>query len=350
MPIKLGLVGLPNVGKSTLFNAMTTGQSAIGNFPFTTRERHVGAAPVRDDRLDAVAKVLRSGRVTPAHIELVDIAGLVRGASQGEGLGNQFLGHIREVDLILHVVRCFDDATVAVSGDALDPVTALEIVDTELILADLQTLERCRERLSPAARSGDRKAARALASIESVAGTLADGHPARSVPVETDPQLLTAKPVLIIANTGSGGGVPDLLATYAAQQGYSIIAVDAKLVHEFSQLPPQDRAELAQVLEDAGTDAILAAALSSLGLITFFTANATEARAWMVATGTVAPDAAGEVHSDMARGFIACEVLNWQVLHRAGSWQAARDQGVLRTEGARYQVVDGDVILFRFNV
>jgi len=364
VPLRFGLVGLPNAGKTTLFNALTAAGAPVANYPFTTIDRHVGAAPIPSPGLEAVAKAVKPGRVTFASLEVVDIAGLVAGASRGEGLGNQFLGHIREVDAVLHVLRCFDDPAVSHVAGTVDPARDAAVVDTELGLADLEALRRRRERIAPHLKSGERAYREEAAALDRLAAIVDRGQMLRSAPlgpeerrVAADLALLTAKPVLFVANVADAAPPPQdphLLAAAAVARsaGAPLVVIAARLEAEILELDPAERAEFATGLGlgERGSDRLLAAARALLGLITFFTANESEARAWIIPRATRAPAAAGRVHSDMERGFIAAEVVAVPDLARAGSIAGARERGWLRLEGRDYEVQDGDLVYFRFNV
>ena len=366
MGFNCGIVGLPNVGKSTLFNALTaTAQAAAANYPFTTVEPNVGRVAVPDPRLDEIAAVARSSKVVPTHLEFVDIAGLVRGASRGEGLGNRFLAAIREVDAIAHVVRCFADDNVTHVDGAVDPVRDAETVETELMLADLESLEGRAEAWVKKARGGDEEAKAELAVAEPVLGALREGHPARSVAVGPGGErrfrmlrLLSAKPMLFVCNVDEGslpGGnaLSDAVADHARARGMESVVVSAKIEAEVAVLDEavERTAFLADLgLAETGLARLIGAGYRGLRLITFFTAAPKEARAWTVAEGTVASEAAARIHTDFARGFIAAETVSCADFIALGGERGARDAGAMRQEGRDYVVQDGDLILFRFNV
>jgi ribosome-binding ATPase len=361
--LKVGLVGLPNVGKSTLFNAVSQAGAEAANFPFCTIDPNVGVVAVPDRRLERLGELAQSKKVVPTAIEMVDIAGLVEGASKGEGLGNQFLAHIREVDAICHVVRCFvDDDVVHVSG-TVDPARDMEIIETELVLADLDTMERRVERSKRASKSGDRDLVREAEQVVALRDHLAEGAPARTFTGDLDPalarelSLLTAKPVLYAANVAEddlpdGNEHVELVSKIAQQQGAEVVVISAQVEAELAELDDEERAEyLASLgLERSGLERLIERAYDLLGLLTFFTAGPTEARAWTVRAGSRAPRAAREIHSDMERGFIRAEVIAFEDYDQLGSEAAARDAGRLRVEGKDYVVADGDVVHFRFNV
>jgi GTP-binding protein YchF len=361
--IRCGIVGLPNAGKSTLFNAVTGADTAVANYPFTTIEPNVGVAVVPDGRLDEIAAIVGSAEVHPAVVEFVDIAGLVEGASRGEGLGNQFLHHIRETDAIAHVVRCFDDPNVTHVAGVVDPIADLETVDTELAIADLESVERAIAKVERQAKAGDKDAAARLGTLTRVAAALAEGRPIRSLDLaESDAAivrdlfLLTAKPVMYVANVGEDGldGNPlvEAVQGYAAREGAEVVVIAADLEAELSRLDDADRVDMlaGYGLAGPGLDTVVDAAYRLLGLRTFFTANEKEARARTVVAGTRAPQAAGGVHTDFERGFIRAEVVTYDDLVAAGSEHAARDVGRWRLEGRDYEVQEGDVIWFRSNV
>jgi len=365
MGFNCGIVGLPNVGKSTLFNALTaSAAAAAANFPFCTIEPNVGRVPVPDPRLETIARIAKSAKVVPTQLEFVDIAGLVEGASRGEGLGNQFLGHIREVDAILHLLRCFSDPDVVHVGGTIEPLRDAEIIETELMLADLESLERRLVGLVKKARGGDRDAKESLAVAERAADALRAGRPARSVSVADEErkafralQLLTAKPVLYVCNVeeadaADGNDLTRTVAARAAEEGAGAVVISARIEAEVAELPPADRSEyLASLgLEETGLSRVIHAGYRLLDLITFFTAGPKETRAWTLARGSKAPAAGGVIHSDFERGFIRAETIAYDDFVTLGGEQAARDAGRMRSEGRDYVVADGDILLFRFNV
>jgi GTP-binding protein YchF len=363
MGIKCGIVGLPNVGKSTLFNALTRAQIAAENYPFCTIDPNVGIVPVPDERLGQLAAIAKPEKILPTTVEFVDIAGLVAGASQGEGLGNQFLSHIRETDAIAHVVRCFDSTDVVHVAGKVDPIADIEVIDTELALADLQTVEKAVDRATKAAKGGDKDAVRKRALYERLKAHLDQARPARSLPVTEEErrdvreiQLLTAKPIMYVANVTEGGFTnnPHLTAVEkrAAGEGAVVVPVCAAIEAEISQLDEADRADfLAELgLKEPGLDRVIRAAYQLLGLQTYFTAGPKEVRAWTVRGGSTAPQAAGVIHTDFERGFIRAEVIAFAD-YLAGKGEAgAKEAGKLRLEGKEYVVQEGDVMHFRFNV
>lgn len=354
--LSVGIVGLPNAGKSSLFNALSRAGAAVAKYPFTTIEPHRGVVPVADPRLAAVASVTHPDRIVPATVEVVDIAGLVRGASRGEGLGNQFLAHIRDVDAIAHVARCFPDPDVPHVEGGVNPARDLEIVETELALADLAVVEREMERVRARVKAHDPKAADEVAWLERVAADLQRGVPARRLATPGSLRLLTAKPVVYVANVAEDD-LPDApsadpVRAHARSQQAPAVALSAKLEAEAAQLAePEAGAFLrAYGIEEPGLSRLIRMAYEVLGLVTFFTTASNEVRARPVPRGTRAPEAAGAIHTDMQRGFIRAEVIAWDRLVEAGSLQTAKDRGLVRLEGKEYVVQDGDVILFRFAV
>ena len=366
MGFNCGIIGLPNVGKSTLFNALTESATAdAANYPFCTIEPNTGRVAVPDNRLDRIAAIAASAQILPTQLEFVDIAGLVRGASKGEGLGNQFLGNIREVDAIIHVLRCFDDHNIThVDGD-IDPVRDADTVDTELMLSDLESIEKRMANLVKKARGQDKEAKAQLELFEKLYKGLADGHPVRSCPGLDDAdraalpalQLLTAKPVLYACNVDEGSAATgnaqtEAVAARAAAEGAGIVIVSAAIESEIIALEGDEKAEfLADLgLEEAGLARLIRAGYDLLDLLTFFTAGPKEARAWTIRNGATAPQAAGVIHTDFERGFIRAETIAYDDYLACNGESGAKDAGKLRIEGAEYLVKDGDVFHFRFSV
>ncbi|GFR34882.1 redox-regulated ATPase YchF [Thermobrachium celere] len=365
--MKLGIVGLPNVGKSTLFNAITQAGAESANYPFCTIEPNVGVVSVPDKRLEKLAEMYNPEKVTPAIVEFYDIAGLVRGASKGEGLGNKFLSHIREVEAIVHVVRCFEDTNIVHVEGSVDPIRDIETINLELIFSDMEVLERRMDKTRKAARSGDKKAQEELSFMERLKTHLEEFKPARTLEMTEDERemlkqyfLLTSKPVLYVANLSEDdiiNGYADnpllnKVIEYAKNENSEVIPLCAKLEEEISMLSDDEKQEFLKDygLDEPGLNKLIRASYSLLGLISFLTAGPKEVRAWTIKRGTKAPQAAGKIHSDIERGFIRAEVISFEDLVACGLEVVAREKGLIRLEGKDYVVQDGDVIVFRFNV
>ncbi len=364
--LKVGIVGLPNVGKSSLFNALTAVGVPSENYPFCTVEPNIGTVEVPDPRLARIHALSGSKEMVPTVIQFVDIAGLVKGASEGEGLGNQFLGNIREVDAIAHVIRCFDDPDIAHVHGSVDPVRDRDVIQTELVLADLEALEKRMDRVRKKAKSGEKEAIRELAVLEKALAPLEQGLPVRSVEFTDDErqilrqfQLLTNKPVLYVANvaeedlpSGENEWVAALAAAIEDDGDGRLVRICSKIESELAELDDDERAMFLDELglNEAGLDRLIHEAYQLLGLLTFFTTGEKESRAWTVRQGATAPNAAGVIHSDFERGFIRAETIGYDAFVDVGSWKAAKDAGRLRQEGKEYVVKDADIMLFRFNV
>ncbi len=365
--MKLGIVGLPNVGKSTLFNSLTKAGAESANYPFCTIDPNIGIVTVPDERLALLGDFYHSKKVTPAVIEFVDIAGLVKGASKGEGLGNQFLANIREVDAIVHVVRCFEDSNVIHVDGSIDPLRDIETINLELIFSDLEILERRIAKVGKTARM-DKTAAREQTFLQKVKEHLENGNMAITLEIENEDDqafmntynLLTAKPVIYAANVseddladdGASNGQVQKVRTYAAEQGSEVFVICAQIEEEISELDDDEKKMFLEDLgiKESGLEKLVRASYHLLGLMSFLTSGEDETRAWTIRIGTKAPQAAGKIHTDFERGFIKAEVVNYRDLLDCGSYAGAREKGLVRMEGKDYVVQDGDVILFRFNV
>lgn len=365
--MKLGIVGLPNVGKSTLFNAITKAGAESANYPFCTIDPNVGVVSVPDERLDVLQKIYNSKKKVHTAIEFYDIAGLVRGASKGEGLGNKFLSHIREVESIVHVVRCFDDENIVHVEGSVDPIRDIETINLELIFSDLEVLERRIDKTAKLARSGDKEAREQMVILEKIKETLENNKPVRSIEFTEDEMvfvkslfLLSSKPVLYVANIceddlAAGNLENDFVKKvkdYAKAENSEVIVVCAKLEEELSTLPDEEKNEMLSEygLTESGLDKLIKSSYSLLGLMSFLTAGVQEVRAWTIKKDTKAPQAAGKIHSDIERGFIRAEIVSFDKLVECGSEAAAKEKGCYRLEGKEYIMQDGDVVNFRFNV
>lgn len=365
--LQAGIVGLPNVGKSTLFNALTAQEAALAaNYPFATIEPNVGVVAVPDERLEPLARIVKTGTIVPATVEFLDIAGLVRGASKGEGLGNQFLANIRETDAVIQVVRCFDDENIIHVEGSVNPVRDIETIQIELALADLASVEKRRDKAQRSAKSGDKDAKREIEIIEKILPILEEGRPVRAAGLIDDERaivktwfLLTSKPTIYAANVDEvsladqiSNPYIEAVVKHAKKENAEVVVICAKLEADLVALDPAERREYLEGhgVTSSGVDQMIKSAYKMLGLMSFLTAGEKEVRAWTIPVGTKAPQAAGVIHTDIERGFIRAEIVSYDDLIKAGSYAAAREQGLLRLEGKEYVMQEGDIVNFRFNV